>query len=291
MKKIITLFPNRFKPKHISMKFKSTFLLLLAFFAASSAFAQSTESNAANETYQPNLRGNLMLAFGFNALNNAPADFQINPWRSKSVNIYYFYEIPLGNSKFTFNPGIGLGLEKYQFKRNVTLAYANTDDIATSLESDLPVLIMQDIADMEIYENTPAVNKNRLAANYIDVPLEFAFHSKKSNPKAGLNVALGGKIGYLYSAHTKVKYEVVDESRKVKMHRDWDLNPFRYSAHTRIGYGGFNVYFEYQLSDLFDNEFGGPLHRTSRDNEEGLAPFQVFPEVRNFRIGLALDLF
>ncbi len=285
------MFPNRFKPKHISMKFKSTFLLLLAFLVASAAFAQSSESNTTNETYQPNLRGNLLFAVGFNAFNNAPSDFQISPWRSKSVNLYYLYEIPLGNSKFTFNPGIGLGLEKYQFKNNVMLTYADIDDIPTNLDSEVPVLIMQDIADMEIYGNTPVVNKNRLAANYIDVPLEFAFHSNKTNPKSGLNIALGGKIGYLYSAHTKVKYEALDGNRKVKIHRDWDLNPFRYSAHSRIGYGGFNVYFEYQLSDLFDNEFGGPLHRTSRDEDGLVAPFQAFPEVRNFRIGLALDLF
>lgn len=294
MKKIITLFPYRFKPKYISMKFKSTFLFLFAVCITFSAVAQSTESSDSNETYQPNLRGNLLFAVGVNALNNAPSDFEINPWRSKSVNIYYLYEIPLGNSKFTFNPGIGLGLEKYQFRRNVTFAYANTDDIPTSLEADEPVLIMQDIAQMEIYDNTPGVNKNRLAANYIDVPLEFAFHSNKSNPKAGLNIALGGKIGYLFSSHTKVKYEVAGgEKRKVKMHRDWDLNPFRYSAHTRIGYGGFNVYAEYQFSPLFSNEFNGPLHRTGRDNAEQdlVAPFIAFPEVQNFRIGIALDLF
>lgn len=269
------------------MKLKSAFLLLFTFCAAFSAFAQGTE----NETYQPNLRGNLLFAIGVNALNNAPPDFEINPWGSKSVNIYYLYEIPLGDSKFTFNPGIGLGLEKYEFKKNVIFSYANTANIPTSLEADQPVLIMQDIRTMDIYDNAVAVNKNRLAANYIDAPLEFAFHSNKTNPKAGLNIALGGKIGYLFSAHTKVKYETAGETRKVKRHRDWDLNPFRYSAHTRIGYGGFNVYFEYQLSDFFDNEFGGPLHRTGRDEPGLTAPFIAFPEVQNFRMGLALDLF
>ena len=270
------------------MKSKFTFILLLTLSSFFTAFAQDDSDKTDKETYQPDLRGKLLLSFGVNAFNDAPRDLEINPWRSKSVGIYYLYEIPLGDSKFTFNAGLGLGLEKYQFSNNTILTYKDADEIP-GFESEMPILVMDSVQD--VY-STYTWEKNRLAANYIDLPIEFAFNSNKSNPSAGLTVALGGKIGVLYAAHTKVKYELPGgETRKVKDDRQWGLNRFRYSALTRIGYGGFSVFFEYQLSDMFDTEFGGPLHRTGKDDAVGPAIYKELPDVTNYRIGLAIDLF
>lgn len=272
--------------KFIFMKSKITFIVLILFCLSFSVFAQDNTSSSPQETYQPNLRGSLLVGVGVNILQDAPNDFKISPFRSKSVNIYYLYEIPLGDSKFSFNPGFGLGLEKYQFRNNTILTYRNEVD---EFESTEPILIMDTVSN--VLGGRYPYSKNRLAANYIDIPLEFSFATNRTNPKAGLLLALGGKIGYLYSAHTKLKYEAFGESQIEKHKRSWDLNRFRYSAHARIGYGGFNLYFEYQLSDLFDNKFGGPLHRTLRNKGDFDAPFREFPGVKNFRAGIAVDLF
>jgi hypothetical protein len=290
LKKIITLFQNRFKPKHNFMKSNLTFILLFLFGFGITTFAQNTPNANANETYQPNVRGSLLFGVGVNMLNNAPLDFQINPWRSKSVNIYYLYNIPLGESRFSFNPGIGLGMEKYQFRENTILTYAQGEDLP-GYDGTGRVLIMDFAQNLH---GSGTYQKNRLAANYIDVPLEFRFASNKANPKGGLNIALGGKIGVLFDAKTKVKYEnQFNETVIVKEKRPWDLNLLRYSAHTRIGFGGFNLYFEYQLSPLFDNDNNGPLHRPLRDApaENFVAPFNSFPAINNFRAGIMLDLF
>lgn len=281
------MFPNRFQAKTLFMKSKFTFvfLLLIGFF-----FNASAQDNSDNEeTSQPDLHGKLLFMVGVNAFNDAPRDFEINPWRSKTVGIYYLYEIPLGDSKFSFNAGLGLGLEKYQFSNNTILTYKAANEVPGFEEFARPVLVMDSVQD--VY-NTPAWEKNRLAANYVDVPVEFTYTSNKSNPAAGLTVALGGKIGVLYAAHTKVKYELPGgDTRKIKDERQWGLNRFRYSALTRVGYGGFSVFFEYQLSDLFDTDFGGPLHRTGTDDENGRALYKEFPDINNYRIGLAIDLF
>ncbi|WP_152425208.1 outer membrane beta-barrel protein [Nafulsella turpanensis] len=270
------------------MKIKFTFIFLLSIGSFFTAFAQDDADNVTNETYQPDISGKLLLSVGLNLLDDAPRDFEINPWRSKSVGIYYLYTIPLGDSKFSFNAGLGLGLEKYQFSNNTILTYKDADEIP-GFESEIPILVMDSVQD--VY-NTPTWEKNRLAANYVDIPLEFAFNSNKSNPAAGLSVALGGKIGVLYAAHTKVKYELPGgETRKVKDERQWGLNRFRYTTYTRIGYGAFSVFLEYQLSDLFDTEFGGPLHRTGVDNAAGKAIYKEFPDLTNYRVGLAVDLF
>ena len=272
------------------MKLKSTFVALLFFCLTSSALAQEAGTNSSTtstqETYQPNLRGSLLFGVGFNFLSNAPGPFEISPWRSKSVNLYYLYEIPLGNSRFAFNPGFGLGLEKYQFKNNTILTYHNQVE---GFPSTGPVLVMDTVSN--VLGANYSYSKNRLAANYLDIPLEFSFASNRSNPKAGLKLAVGGKVGVLFSSHTKIKYlAAADEKRTVKMQQQWGLNRLRYGAHARIGYGSFNLYFEYQLSPLFNNEFDGPLIPT-RTGDTGPRTYRLFPEVNNYRVGLSVDLF
>ena len=278
---------QRYMVKLTSMKSKITFIVLILFPFTFSAFAQDTNSSAPQETYQPNLRGSLLVGVGVNILNDEPKQFEIKPFRSKSVQIYYLYEIPLGNSKFSFNPGLGLGLEKYEFSNSTILSYRNS---VNEFEAEGPILIMDSVSNV-YYPGS--FTKNRLAANYVDFPVEFSFATNRENPKSGLLIALGGKIGVLYSAHTKVKYQLNGMDNIIKDKRQWDLNRFRYSAHARIGYGGFNLYFEYQLSDLFDNKFGGPLYRTLADDpsQNFKAPFKEFPAIKNFRVGLAVDLF
>lgn len=271
------------------MKIKSTFVFLLILFSIGlPAFAQEAGNNKTEETYQPNIRGSLLVSLGVNTFTGTvPAAFQINPWRSKSVNIYYLYSIPLGNSRFSFNPGFGLGLEKYQFSEGTIPSYRSASQVP-GFDSQSPILIMAPVME-EI--GTPTYSKNRLAANYFDVPLEFSFASNKSNPKGGLKLALGGKVGILFDAHTKLKYEANGESQKEKHQRQWGLNQFRYSTHFRVGFGGFNAYIEYQLSPMFDNEFDGPLLRTGTNNTEGLPLYEQFPGVTNLRMGIAINLF
>lgn len=272
------------------MKRKYAFVLLFLLGFGTSTFAQNTQDGNTGETYQPNIRGSLLFAVGLNALNNAPRDFEINPWRSKSVNIYYLYDIPLGNSRFSFQPGIGLGLEKYQFRNNTILTYADGGNVP-GYDGTGQVLIMDFVQN--IY-GAGAYRKHRLAANYVDIPLELTFASNKDNPKAGLKVSVGGKVGVLFGAKTKVKYDnALNETVTEKIKRPWDLNQLRYAAVTRIGYGGFSVYFEYQLSPMFNNDNNGPLHRTLNDapDQDFIAPFNAFPDIMNFRAGIAVDLF
>ena len=242
---------------------------------------QPTTTTQRRKTFQPDVTGSLLFGVGVNVLTDAPPQFDLKTWGSKSVHLYYLYDINLGSSKFSFHPGIGLGLEKYEIDGSLTLRYRTVPgETAEVLTLD----------SLQLAYAPGLYKKNRLAANYVDVPLEFSWVSNKTNPKAGFKVALGGKVGVLYSAHMKVKYEVGDDTRKIKDKRDWGLNPFRYSAHARVGYSSFNLYVEYQLSSLFDAG-EGPLYRTQRDGATA-APFRTFPtDINNWRFGLAIDLF
>ena len=260
-------------------------MVLAVLLLSTPVLAQETAgqtSTAPRKTYQPDVRGSLLFGIGFNALVNEPKQFEISNWGSKSVNLYYLYDINLGSSAFSFHPGIGLGLEKYQLEQPVTLTFRNVDGTAGE---ELILDSLQNVYGRAGFE------KNRLAANYIDIPLEFSWVSNKTNPKGGFKVSIGGKVGVLYSSHMKVKYTVGDDTRKEKIKRDWHVNPFRYSSHIRVGYSSFNLYFEYQLSELFEPG-EGPLHRTRRDEAGSPAPYRNFnSDMRNWRIGFAFDLF
>ncbi len=267
-------------------RMKNYALIALAFLllstpvlAQETAEQQTTTTNKPGKTYQPDVRGSLLFAVGLNVLSNAPAQFDLKTWGSKSVNLYYLYDINLGSSSFSFHPGIGLGFEKYELDSRLTPTYSAVDG-----ENVLILDSLQNVYGSGTYK------KNRLGANYIDVPLEFSWVSNKTNPKGGFEVALGGKVGVLYGSQMKMKYTVGDDTRKDKLKRDWNLNPFRYSAHARVGYSSFNLYFEYQLSDLFDVGEGPRL--PSRANATAPVQYNAFPDnVTNWRVGLAIDLF
>ena len=70
---------------------------------------------------RPDLPGALIIDVGVNNWTDAPDNLRLNNFESKTVNITYYYDLPIGNSKFTFTPGLGLGLEKFSLKDNYTL--------------------------------------------------------------------------------------------------------------------------------------------------------------------------
>ncbi len=214
---------------------KIAFSLLLSFFAFT-AFAQTTErdNTQTNTAARPDFPGTLRVDIGFNFLADAPASMDLNWWGSKGVGIYYLYDIPIGTSRFRFNPGIGLGLEKYKFDGPYTLASSTEGTTVDTLRN-------------------VGVKKSKLATNYLDIPLEVKYYFSKNNPSRGLRLTLGAKVGVLYGSHTKVKYEEDGETKKLKQKENYDLNRFRYGATARLGLGGFDLFYYQSLSELFES--------------------------------------
>jgi len=188
----------------------------------------------------PDVPGNLEVQVGINLLNDAPSAMDLNIWGSKNVNLYYHAQLQLGESHFTFNPGIGLGLEKYRFESNVTLGREDGDVVIVDLNDGF----------------TGQVKKTKLAANYIDIPLELQYHVNKEDLKKSFRISVGGKFGFLFNAHTKLKFKEDGDNRITKEHDNFDLSRFRYGLQGKLGIGGFNAYYYYSLSELFRNNKG-----------------------------------
>ncbi len=217
-------------------------------------FAYSLTSFAQQETpgAQPDLPGTLVFDLGFNFLQEAPETMDLKVWRSKSVDFYYLYPIPIGESNFSVHTGLGFGFEKHSFANNVTLLDADSTQVI-----DL---------DEDVYQS---VEKTQFSTHYVDIPLELRFYTKENN--RGFMVAVGGKVGRLLNAYTKVRYDQDGETKTDKFTRDYNINPWRYGVQTRIGFRGFHLTGYYGLSDLFEKDKG--------------------PQTNNFKVGLSIALF
>jgi hypothetical protein len=70
---------------------------------------------------KPTIPGTFMIDLGINRAINPDSTFKQGFWGSRTVNVYYQYQIRFGRSKFSFNPGIGLSLERWKFVNGATL--------------------------------------------------------------------------------------------------------------------------------------------------------------------------
>jgi hypothetical protein len=94
------------------------FILLAAF-----AFGQKT---ADLKKSKPDLPGLFLIDLGVNQGIDKPSTFKQGFWGSRTVNIYYHHPIRIAQSKFSFNPGIGLSLERWKFTDGATLILPGT---------------------------------------------------------------------------------------------------------------------------------------------------------------------
>lgn len=167
-----------------------------------------------------------------------PADITFRDY-NPGVNLYYSYPIPI-NENFAFSFGGGASWHNLysngvpmEMTDSLTGAYDGTEFVK------LP--------------SGTTYKKNKLGLTYFDIPIEFRV--KTYEPKK-FRFAIGGKVGFLVSARNKYKgdaltgdYEAFDGKVKVD-----HINMIRYGATARIGYGMWNFYAFYSLTELFEHQ-------------------------------------
>ncbi|MDZ7649863.1 MAG: outer membrane beta-barrel protein [Cytophagales bacterium] len=162
-----------------------------------------------------------------------------------------------GRSKFSLNPGIGLSLERWKFVNGATLI----DTVELDSYPDGPASLDQTeqynlLSPARIYPSL--ADKSMLVANYVEIPIDFRFDTKPEDIARSFNIALGGRIGYLFDSFRKVKFEDKGETIKDKYKSPLGLNRLRYGIYARIGFGGFTLFSFYNLSNMFEKG-KGPL--------------------------------
>jgi len=238
-----------------------TFLFILL---TGIAFGQKTADQK-----KPNLPGMFLIDLGVNEALGQPKTWDQGFWGSRTVNIYYHHPFRIGRSKFSFNPGIGVSLERWKFVNGATLidtvelvSFPNGAPAANQVEQ------YNVLSPTRIYPEQ--ADKSMFITNYFEIPIEFRFDSSPEDINRSFNVAIGGRVGYLFDAFTKVKYDDRGEVVKVKNKLNNGVNQLRYGIYSRIGLGPVSVFCFYNLNDMFERN-KGPLGTTMNTITTGIS--------------------
>lgn len=150
-------------------------------------------------------------------------------FRSPGFNAYLMWDYPFGYGPFSI--AFGAGLSTHAVQHNGDFSYS-ADGSYTS-----------------IVPRTMGYKVNKLVCDYVEVPVELRIRTRSEH---SFKLAVGGKIGYAYSIHTKVD----DAYGKRKIYRIKNVDPLRYGVTFRIGYNKFDLQAFYSLSELFKKGHG-----------------------------------
>ena len=232
------------------MKKNTLFVLFLLFTGI--AFGQ-TEAETKPKSHTPNLPGLLLVDLGVNVGIGEPDSWNQGFWGSRTVNVYYHYPFRFGKSKFSFNPGFGLSMERWKFTDGNTLI--NAEELTTGgLPASTQIEQYNLLNANTIYPK--AANKSMFVTNYFEIPIEFRFDTAPEDLARSFNFAVCGRIGFLYDAFTKVRYTDLGEVVKVKYKLNHGAETMRYGVYTRIGIGSLSAFVFYNLTDMFQPNKG-----------------------------------
>lgn len=223
------------------------------------AIAQTTEP-ATKKTARPDIPGTFTLELGVNRMTEQADKLKHGLWGSRTLNVYYQYDMQIAKSKFSFHPGIGFGMERFKLlsaslgKTNPTLTYdANGNTIfvpSANYIYDGDTLGQIDLS------GSYRTKKSMLAMNFIDIPVELRFSTNPDDPARSFKIGVGGRVGYLINAHTKIRYREDGEIKKLKDQQDFNLSRFRYGVFMKVYIGNFNFFGYYNLNPLFESNKG-----------------------------------
>jgi len=178
---------------------------------------------------------------------------ELTPEKSFGYQLNFMeFNIPVFGQVAGFVTGAGIEWNSLTLAKNVDL---NVDENGFLSASEIAT-------DERDYE------KNRLNMAYLTVPLIFEVQpwGKKS-----FHISAGATAGLrLWSKQKQTWYEG-DRKNKYKNKDSFSLNPFRYGATAKIGYKNMALYANYNVSELFKNDYS-----------QTIQPFTVGVSLINF---------
>lgn len=177
------------------------------------------------------------------ASNLSGKDFNLRTGKSINVNLLLVgQKVSLVKHQLNLKYGIGLDLNNYRFRSNISFSEGGFN----------PYNSAQDISHAFVYRDEEHFTKNKLAADYITVPVLLDFTSNPgSYGSSGVTLSAGISMGYLYSARNKQKS---DESGKKKNRGDYDIEKWKFSYVGELGVGPVHLYGSYSPKSMFKND-------------------------------------
>ncbi len=175
----------------------------------------------------------LVVELSYDMLLNLPDSIKTKGF-SRGANVYFTYDVVLGHSRFSIAPGIGVGNNNYFMKYHIS-----SDSLGTHFNS---------------FEEGIKVKKSKIALSYIDIPVELRYRSPLNKKGTSWKLAAGFKVGYMVQNKWKYKGDDFGNGEKFKKYNIEHLNKFRYGVMLRGGYGIWNLFAYYSLSEVFNDK-------------------------------------
>lgn len=166
-------------------------------------------------------------------------DFKLRAGKSINVNIWVFMQ-KLNLIKHHVNLKYGLGFELNNYRYKSTISYKEDGPVPYTVNSQTNAPF--------IFRDSISFSKNKLAADYLTVPVMLNFASHR-NSKKGVSLSVGVSAGYLYSQRNKQRS---DERGKWKNKGDYGLEKFKFSYIAEVGLGPIRLYGSYSPNSLYE---------------------------------------
>lgn len=119
------------------------------------------------------------------------------------------------------------------------------------------ISLLPDQDSLTIVDAGENLDRNKLFASYVQVPLFLNFDTRPGSSSRGFSLSVGGYVGWLWNSRTKQ----VNGNDKDKVKDRYSLNNFRYGLSARLRIRWIRLYFNYNLSPMFE-EGRGPSMNT-----------------------------
>lgn len=175
---------------------------------------------------------------GYPALN--ANDFKLRTGKSVNVNVWIFMQrLNMIKHHVNLKYGLGLELNNYRYRAISPLSYKEGGQIPyTNTQTNAPF----------IFRDSVEFSKNKLAADYLTVPLMLNFTTNPNSKRKGLSISAGVSAGYLYSQRNKQK----SSARGKDINKgDYDLERFKLSYVGEVGVGPVRFYGSYSPKSLY----------------------------------------
>ena len=169
------------------------------------------------------------LSSGFVGQGVGKDQLDLRTGKSVNVNVWMFMQ-KLNMIKHVVNLKYGLGLELNNYRFD--------DETIRFSKNPTTISLDQSLKD---------AGKNKLAADYITVPMMLNFNFTPGNNK-GFGFSAGVSAGYLYSSRQKIKVG----GDKKKLHDDFDLEKWKLSYIGELNLGPVRLYGSYAMNNMWD---------------------------------------
>jgi hypothetical protein len=186
----------------------------------------------------------------FQLTDGGASYMDLNTGKSWNMNLNFAqYSINFVNDKFGLVTGLGLEWNFYRF------------DNENSIQKDAN----GEIAELDLTQppyDTWNIEKSKLSTTYATLPVLLEVHTSSSQSR-GLVFSAGAIGGVKLGSNTKIVYKENGDKNKDKSKDDYNLSPFRYGVHARIGVGDWLIYGTYYFTPLFEKDKGPELYPIS----------------------------